>query len=50
MRNFADGAAQLIAIKAEAGVKFIGNTLIEIDRMTPKQDAEVAAIFVPTAQ
>lgn len=43
--NFADGAAQLIAIKAEAGDKFIGNTLIEIDRMTPKQDARVAAIF-----
>lgn len=43
--NFADGAAQLVAVKAEAGDKFIGNTLIEIDKMTPDQDARVAAIF-----
>tara|TARA_B100000767_G_scaffold204092_1_gene190944 strand:+ start:569 stop:1942 length:1374 start_codon:yes stop_codon:yes gene_type:complete len=43
--NFADGAAQLVAVKAEAGDKFIGNTLIEIDKMTPNQDARVAAIF-----
>ncbi len=43
--NFADGAAQLIAIRAQAGDKFIGETLYNIRKMTPKQDARVAAIF-----
>lgn len=43
--NFANGAAQLIAIKAQAGDKFIGETLYNIRKMTPKQDARVAAIF-----
>lgn len=43
--NFANGAAQLIAIRAQAGDKFIGETLYNIRKMTPKQDARVAAIF-----
>lgn len=43
--NFANGAVQLIAIRANAGDKFIGETLYDIRKMTPKQDARVAAIF-----
>ncbi len=43
--NFANGAVQLIAIRAHAGDKFIGETLYDIRKMTPKQDARVAAIF-----
>lgn len=43
--NFAGGAAQLIAVRAQAGDKFIGETLYNIRKMTPKQDARVAAIF-----
>ena len=43
--NFAGGKAQLIGIRAYAGDKFIGETLYDIRKMTPKQDARVAAIF-----
>ena len=43
--DFADGAVQLIAIRTQAGDKFIGETLYNIRKMTPKQDARVAAIF-----
>jgi len=43
--NFADQAVQLVAVRAQAGDKFIGKTLYDIHKMTPKQDARVAAIF-----
>ena len=43
--DFANGAVQLVAIRAQAGDKFIGETLYNIQKMTPKQDARVAAIF-----
>ena len=43
--NFANGAAQLIAIRAHKGDRFVGHTLYEIHKMTPDQDARVAAIF-----
>ncbi len=43
--NFADDLAQLIGIRAQAGDKFIGETLYDIRNMTPKQDVRVAAIF-----
>lgn len=43
--NFADGAVQLVAIRAQAGDKFIGETLYNIRKMTPKHEARVAAIF-----
>ncbi|MGB5323980.1 MAG: Trk system potassium transporter TrkA [Pseudomonadales bacterium] len=43
--NFADGRARLVAIRAQAGDKFIGETLYDIRKMTPKHDARVAAIF-----
>ena len=34
-----------MAIRAQAGDKFIGETLYDIRKMTPKHDARVAAIF-----
>ncbi len=43
--NFADGKAQLVAIRAQAGDKFIGENLYDIKKMTPKQDVRVAAVF-----
>lgn len=43
--KFADGKIQLVAIRAHAGDKFIGETLYNIRKMTPRQDARVAAIF-----
>lgn len=43
--DFANSAVQLVAIRAQAGDKFIGETLYNIQKMTPKQDARVAAIF-----
>lgn len=43
--NFADGLVRLVAIRAQAGDKFIGETLYDIRKMTPKHDARVAAIF-----
>ncbi len=43
--NFAKGAIQLVAVRAQAGDKFIGETLYNIRKMTPKYDARVAAIF-----
>ncbi len=43
--KFADGRIQLVAVRAQAGDKFIGETLYNIRKMTPKQDARVAAIF-----
>ncbi|NNL57769.1 MAG: Trk system potassium transporter TrkA, partial [Pseudomonadales bacterium] len=43
--NFADDLVRLVAIRAQAGDKFIGETLYDIRKMTPKQDARVAAIF-----
>lgn len=43
--NFADDLVRLVAIRAQAGDKFIGETLYDIRKMTPKHDARVAAIF-----
>jgi len=43
--NFAEGLVRLVAIRAQAGDKFIGETLYDIRKMTPKHDARVAAIF-----
>lgn len=43
--NFADGLVQLVAVRANAGDKFIGVNLYDIKKMTPKQDVRVAAIF-----
>lgn len=43
--NFAGGKIQLVAIRAQAGDKFIGETLYDITKMTPKQDVRVAALF-----
>lgn len=43
--KFAEGKIQLVGIRAQAGDKFIGETLYNIRQMTPKQDARVAAIF-----
>ena len=43
--DFANGLVQLVAIRAQAGDKFIGVTLYDILKMTPRQDVRVAAIF-----
>lgn len=43
--DFANGRAQLIGIKSNAGDKFIGVSLEEIGRSTPKHEARVAAIY-----
>ena len=43
--DFAGGKVQLVAIRAQAGDKFIGETLYDIAKMTPKQDVRVAALF-----
>lgn len=43
--DFADGKIQLVAIRAQAGDRFIGENLYDIKKMTPKQDVRVAAIF-----
>ncbi len=43
--DFAGGKVQLVAIRAQAGDKFIGETLYDITKMTPKQDVRVAALF-----
>ena len=42
--NFANGAAQLIAIRAHKGDNLLGIHYIN-SKMTPDQDARVAAIF-----
>lgn len=43
--NFASDLVRIVAIRAHAGDKFIGESLLDITRMTPNQDARVAAVY-----